>query len=246
MDTEKLKKILLKFREGKKSMNEVLDELKILPFAPLKYANIDHHRNIRAGFPEVVFGKGKNMEHLVEIISEMKKHYKKFMLTRIEEEIAEKICKTFPELIYFKEAKIIAHRPKDAGKKEIAVISAGTSDMSIAEEAAVTLEILGVGAERIYDVGVSGVHRIIPKLKIIQRCKLLIVIAGMEGALPGVIAGMTGKPVIGVPASIGYGTNFEGVTPLFTMLNSCSPVVVTNIDNGFGAAFFSMLVLRNI
>ncbi len=246
MDTEKLKKILLKFKEGKKSLNDVLNELKILPFAQLEYANIDHHRNIRTGFPEVIFGKGKKIEHIITIIDEMKKHYKKFMLTKIEEEHAEKICKKFPDLVYFKEAKIIAQKPKPIKKKDIAIISAGTSDMSIAEEAAISLEVIGIGIERIYDVGVSGIHRIIPKLKTIQKCKMLIVVAGMEGALPSVVAGITGKPVIGVPTSVGYGTSFEGIAPLLTMLNSCSPITVVNIDNGFGAAFFSMLVLKNI
>ncbi|MCL5409118.1 MAG: nickel pincer cofactor biosynthesis protein LarB [Candidatus Omnitrophica bacterium] len=246
MDTEKLKEILLEFKKNKKSLEAVLNEIKILPFAQLKYANIDHHRNLRMGFPEVIFGKGKTLEHLVEIITEMKKHYKKFMLTKIEENMAEKICKKFPELIYFKEAKIISYKIKGPFKEKIAVISAGTSDMPVAEEAAITLEILGITAERIYDVGVSGIHRIIPKLKTIQKCKLLIVVAGMEGALPSVVAGITGKPVIGVPTSIGYGTNFAGITPLFTMLNSCSPIVSVNIDNGFGAAFFSMLIIKNI
>ncbi|MCM8814467.1 MAG: nickel pincer cofactor biosynthesis protein LarB, partial [Candidatus Omnitrophica bacterium] len=164
---------------------------------------------------------------------------------RISRHQADEILKKFPSLVYYPEARVLTSRKPEKQKiNEVAVICAGTSDYPVAEEAAVILEILGKGVERIYDVGVSGIHRIVPNLKKINRCKILIVVAGMEGALPSVVAGLTGKPVIGVPTSVGYGTNLKGFAPLLTMLNSCAPVVVVNIDNGFGAAFFSYLVLK--
>lgn len=245
MEKEKIKEVLTQFKKGRYSIEKVLEELKFLPFADLHHSKIDHHRTLRLGFPEIIYGEGKNCQHLKAIISEMLKKYEKFIVTRVSPSQAEYILKEYPECVYYPEARILTTRQaRKPVKKEIAVICAGTSDIPVAEEAAITLEIIGRGVERIYDVGVSGIHRIIPYLKKINRCKILIVVAGMEGALPGVVAGLTGKPVIGVPTSIGYGTNLKGFAPLFTMLNSCSPVVVVNIDNGFGAAFFSYLVLK--
>jgi len=245
MERKKLEEILKKYKKGKLDLCNVLEELKNLPFNDLFHSKIDHHRALRLGFPEVVYGEGKKLEHLKAIISQLNEKYSKFIATRVSGEYAEEILKDHPEFIYYPEARILAKgKPVKQKKKEVAVICAGTADHYIAEEAAITLEIIGKGVERIYDVGVSGIHRIIPHLRKINKCKILIVVAGMEGALPGVVAGITGKPVIGVPASVGYGTNLKGIAPLLTMLNSCSPIAVVNIDNGFGAAFFSWLVLR--
>ncbi len=245
MERRKLEEILKRYKKGNISLQDVLEELKFLPFAELVHSKIDHHRALRVGFPEIIYGEGKKIEHLSAIISELRKKYKNFIATRVSEKQANEILKTHPDLIYFPEARIITAEVKKRKKKEIAVICAGTSDHPVAEEAATTLEILGAGVERVYDVGISGIHRVVPYLKRINRCKILIVAAGMEGALPGVIAGITGKPVIGVPTSIGYGTNLNGFAPLLTMLNSCAPsVAVVNIDNGFGAAFFAWVVLH--
>ncbi len=245
MEKEELYQILRKFKNGHYSFDDVFEQLKILPFSDLRHSKIDHHRTLRVGFPEVVYGEGKSVDHLVSIIRELSGKYKNFIITRISREKVDEILKTYPELVYHESARILTGKPiNKQRKKEVAVLCAGTSDYFVAEETAVTLEILGKGVERIYDVGVSGIHRIVPHLKKLNQCKILIVIAGMEGALPGVIAGMTGKPVIGVPTSVGYGTNLKGFAPLLTMLNSCAPIVVVNIDNGFGAAFFAWLVLR--
>jgi NCAIR mutase (PurE)-related protein len=244
MERKKIEEILKKFSSGTYSIDEVIEELKILPFADLKHSKIDHHRALRTGFPEVIYGEGKKLSHLIEIIGELMGKYKNFIATRISQQQADEILKKYPSTTYYPEAKILTSaKIKKQKNNEIAVICAGTSDHFVAEEAAITLEILGKGVERIYDVGVSGIHRIVPHLKKINKCKLIIVIAGMEGALPSVIAGITGKPVIGVPTSVGYGTNLKGFAPLLTMLNSCTPIVVVNIDNGFGAAFFAWRVL---
>lgn len=240
-----MKEILQNYKNGRYNLEKVLEELRILPFADLSHSKIDHHRALRLGFPEVIYGEGKSIEHLKEIILELNKRYKRFIATRISNQQAESVMKEFSDLIYFPQARILTKKLlRKPVKKEVAVICAGTSDYPVAEEAAITLEIMGIGIERIYDAGISGIHRIVSQLKKINRCKILIVVAGMEGALPGVVAGLTGKPVIGVPTSIGYGTNLKGFAPLLTMLNSCSPIVVVNIDNGFGAAFFAYLVLK--
>ncbi|MCM8788587.1 MAG: nickel pincer cofactor biosynthesis protein LarB [Candidatus Omnitrophica bacterium] len=245
VDIKKIEEILKEYKNGKLTFEKVVEELKFLPFADLFHSKIDHHRTLRFGFPEIVYGEGKKIEHLLAIISEFVKRYEKFIATRISQKQADEILKKYPSLAYYPEARILTGKKPEKQKiKEVAVICAGTSDYPVAEEAAIILEILGKGVERIYDVGVTGIHRIVPHLKKINRCRILIVVAGMEGALPSVVAGLTGKPVIGVPTSVGYGTNIKGFAPLFTMLNSCAPIVVVNIDNGFGAAFFSYLVLK--
>ncbi len=245
MDFKRIEEILKQYRKGKYSLDNVIEELKIFPFADLVHSKIDHHRTLRFGFPEVVYSEGKKIEHLKDIISELNRKYKNFIATRMSAEQANKILKEFPDLVYYPEARILtSEKIKRKKKKEVAVLCAGTSDIPVAEEAAITAEILGIGVERIYDVGISGLHRLFPFLNKIYRCKILIVVAGMEGALPSVVSGLTGKPVIGVPSSIGYGTSIKGLSALLTMLNSCSPIVVVNIDNGFGAAFFAYLVIR--
>jgi len=247
MDIRKLNKLLSEYRAGAISKRKLLNELKSLPFADLGHAAVDHHRHLRLGFPEVVFGEGKKLEHLISIVKELEGKYGNFIITRVTPKRAACILKEFPSLVYYPEARIISKSLKKAGnrnvRERVGVICAGTADFPVAEESAVTLEILGAHVERVYDVGVSGIHRILPKLGLLNRCRMLIVVAGMEGALPSVVAGITGKPVIGVPTSVGYGTNLKGLSALLAMLNSCTPNVVTvNIDNGFGAAFFAHMI----
>jgi NCAIR mutase (PurE)-related protein len=243
MDKQKIKELLKNFKDGKINEEEFIEKLKYLPYIDLKFSKIDTHRAVRFGFPEVVYGEGKSLEKLKSIIKEIRKHHSNLIVTRVDEKMAKRIKKEFPDILYFKEARILTFR-KEKEKKNgyVCVITGGTSDIPFAEESAITLEILGIKVERIYDAGVAGLHRLIDKIEILNKAKCLIVIAGMEGALPGVVGGITGKPVIGVPTSIGYGANLNGIAPLLTMLNSCSPnVVVVNINNGFGAAFFAYI-----
>ncbi|MCM8772467.1 MAG: nickel pincer cofactor biosynthesis protein LarB [Candidatus Omnitrophica bacterium] len=240
MNKEKLKSLLKDFKKGNIGEEEFIEKLRLLPYKDIGFAKIDNLRSLKFGFPEIVYGKDKTYEQLKKIISEIKKEYPNFIVTKVEENIAKKIKKDFPEIIYFKEAKILTLKKEKIKKNGfVCVITGGTSDIPVAEEASVTLEILGIEVKRIYDAGVAGIHRLIDKIEILNKAKCLIVVAGMEGALPSVVGGLTSKPVIGVPTSIGYGINLNGIAPLLTMLNSCSPnVVVVNINNGFGAAFF--------
>lgn len=240
MDKEKLKKLLNDFKKGKIKEEEFIEKLKHLPYLDIGFAKIDTHRSLKFDFPEVVYGKDKSIEQLKKIISEIKKYHSNLIVTKVEEKIAEEIKKFFPDIIYFKEAKILTFKIEKYKKDGyVCVITGGTSDIPVAEEASKTLEILGIEVKRIYDAGVAGIHRLIDKIEILNKAKCLIVVAGMEGALPSVVGGLTSRPVIGVPTSIGYGVNLNGIAPLLTMLNSCTPnVVVVNINNGFGAAFF--------
>jgi NCAIR mutase (PurE)-related protein len=243
MDRDKIKKLLKDFKKGKISETQFLEKLKCLPYIDLGFSKIDTHRAIRFGFPEVIYGEGKSFLHLKSIITEIRKHNLNLIITRINEEMAKKIKREFPNILYFKEAKILTFtKEKEKKNGYVCVITGGTADIPIAEESAITLEILGIKVKRIYDAGVAGLHRLIDKIEILNKAKCLIVVAGMEGALPSVVGGITGKPTIAVPTSIGYGANLSGFAPLLTMLNSCSPnVVVVNINNGFGAAFFSYI-----
>ncbi|HOK56631.1 MAG TPA: nickel pincer cofactor biosynthesis protein LarB [bacterium] len=243
MDREKIKKLLIDFKEGKITEEKFIEKLKYFPYLDINFAKIDTHRSLKFGFPEVVFGQNKSYQHLKEIISKIKKIHSNVIITRVEEKIANKLKKDFPEIIYFKEAKILTFK-KEKRKKDgyVCVVTAGTADIPVAEESAITLEILGIKTERIYDAGVAGLHRLLDKIEILNKARCLIVVAGMEGALPSVVGGLVGKPVVAVPTSVGYGINLNGIAPLLTMLNSCSPnVVVVNINNGFGAAFFTYL-----
>lgn len=245
MDSEKLKKILRDYKEGKIKEEKILEYFLYFPYKDLKFAKIDTHRSLKFGFPEVVFAPGKKFEHLVEIIENMLGMHANFMITKLDESTANKLKEKFPSLIYFTEAKIMCKKinKKRTRKGYICVVCGGTADIPIAEEAAKTAEILGNKVERIYDAGVAGIHRLLDKVDILNKSRCVIVVAGMEGALPSVVGGLVSKPVIAVPTSVGYGTNLSGIAPLLTMLNSCSPnVVVVNIDNGFGAGFFASLI----
>ena len=246
MDTERLISYLKAYKQGAMAEGELLKRLKALPYQDIGCAMIDTHRSLRFGFPEVVFGQGKSIESLKKIVGTILHNHRNVIVTRVEPSVAARIRKSFPRLFYHAAGRILFLRKEPAKRcAPIVVVSAGTSDSPVAEEAAIVCEILGNGVERLYDVGVAGLHRLLDKVEILQQARCLIVVAGMEGALPSVVGGLVGKPVIGVPTSVGYGTGFGGVAPLLTMLNSCSPnVVVVNIDNGFGAAFFAHLITQ--
>lgn len=239
MDKSELTKILEKVRTGKLSVEKAVGKLKSLPYKNLGFAKIDTHRSLRKGFPEVIFCEGKTIEQIKKIVKKTKKS--ELMAARASREVFKAIKKIIPEVTYFDKARIVAVKPKKKPiGKNILVITAGTADIPVAEEAAVTAEIMGNRVERLYDVGVAGIHRLLDHQDKISKASILIVVAGMEGALPSVVAGLVDKPVIAVPTSVGYGSNFEGLSALLTMLNSCSPgIAVVNIDNGFGAGYFA-------
>ncbi len=240
MDVSYLKNILEEVASHGKSVDKALEELKELPYENIGYANIDQHRNIRTGQAEVIFGQGKTSEQIAGIVSHMQKNNSTILVTRAVEENYQEVLRVAPNAVYDKVAKIIAVGEKpdvDANQKPIAVITAGTSDIPVAEEAAVVAEYFGNRVDRIYDVGVAGIHRLFARLEQIKEAEVIIVVAGMEGALASVIGGLVNVPVIAVPTSIGYGANFGGLAALLSMLNSCSNGIgVVNIDNGYGAA----------
>ena len=218
-----------------------------MKYKDLGFAKVDHHRAIRHGFPEVIFCDNKKPEQVLKIMKEIANKSGEVLATHATQEIAEVIKKEFPKVKYNDSARILVFQPKPRVKKGlIAVITAGTSDIPVAEESAITAETLGSRIERIYDVGVAGIHRLLAHSKIISKSNCIIAVAGMEGALPSVIGGIFNKPIIAVPTSIGYGVNFSGIAPLLTMLNSCaSNVAVVNINNGFGAAYIAHLINNN-
>jgi len=247
MDPKRLLGLLNKVKEKKLSPQKALEHLKTLPFEDLGFARVDLHRHLRKGFPEVIFGQGKEVEQIVKIAQKIKKSGSVVLGTRIEKEVYQKLKFHFPDAEYFPQAKIFILKPKRKRdlklKGYVLVISAGTSDIPVAEEAALTCEVMGNRVERLYDVGVAGIHRFLAHLDKLKKAKVIIVVAGMEGALPSVVGGLVDKPVIAVPTSIGYGASFGGVAPLLAMLNSCaSGVVVVNIDNGFGAGCAASLI----
>jgi pyridinium-3,5-biscarboxylic acid mononucleotide synthase len=232
--------LLEQFRAGGVGRDEVLRSFQAAPVADLGFAQVDTHRALRKGFPEVIFGAGKTPVQVVKIASTLVAHEQRVLITRITAEHARALRMKFKHAVYHELARCVTIEkkpiPRRAGR--IAVICAGTSDLPVAEEAAITAEIMGNRVERIVDVGVAGLHRILSRLTTIQEANVLVVVAGMEGALPSVVAGLVSKPVIAVPTSIGYGASFGGVAALLGMLNSCgSGVTVVNIDNGFGAGF---------
>jgi hypothetical protein len=234
MDSLNIKKILSSVKSGKLSIDNAFNRLKHLPYEDLSFAKIDHHRHIRQGIPEVIFAEGKKIEDVVDIAHSMYKKSKKLLITKASKDIYDSL-KIRDAVFYPLSGAISANRNKK-GKGQILILSAGTSDIPIAEEAAVTASFLGSRVETVYDVGVAGIHRLMDNKKSINSARVIIVVAGMEGALPSVVGGLTDKPIIAVPTSIGYGTSLNGLTALFAMLNSCVPgIAVMNIDNGFGA-----------
>jgi len=213
------------------------------PYDDLGYAKVDLHREKRKGFPEVVFGEGKTEKQVLEITARIFKYHKRVMLTKIAPRLAKKLKSKYRKGNYYKDARIfyIGPRAKQAGF--VCVLTGGTADIPVAEEAAVTAEIMGSRVKRIYDVGVAGLHRLLSFRKDIGKARVLVVVAGMDGVLASVTGGLFAKPIIAVPTSIGYGLSLKGITPLLTMLNSCAPgVAVVNIDNGFGAGYIASTI----
>jgi NCAIR mutase (PurE)-related protein len=237
MNKKKIETILNKLYSQKLTPEEALKEFTHMPYENIGFANIDHHRSMRQGFPEVIFCEGKTEEQNIEIIKRMRDKGSDILATRSNESLYKKIKKFEKKAEFNKEARTIVIISKDSPKKgKIIVTSAGTSDIPVSEEAAVTAETMGSKVERLYDVGVAGIHRIINNISLLTSARVIVVAAGMDGALPSVIGGLVDKPVIAIPTSIGYGASFKGISALLAMLNSCAPGVgVVNIDNGFGA-----------
>src|SRR5680860_278993 len=244
MNKKEIEKILQQFKSGQIEMEGVLEKLKHFPYDDLGFAKIDNQRHLRKGFPEVIFCQGKTLEQITKIAKRIKETGGKIVATRAAPEVYQEIKKIVPEVTYFKEARIVAvEEKKKVSSKYILVVSGGTADIPVAEEAAVIAELMGNRVERLYDVGVAGLHRLLTNSKKLLAANVLIVAAGMEGALPSVIGGLVDKPIIAVPTSIGYGASFQGLSALLTMLNSCAPgLAVVNIDNGFGAGYIASLI----
>ena len=240
MTTSEAKVLLEKFRAGKIPRDAVLRAFQSAPVADLGFAQVDTHRALRKNFSEVIFGAGKTPEQVVKIAAKLLEHGQQVLVTRITPEHARVLKKKFKRAVHHESARCVTIEEKSLPKRDgfIAVVCAGTSDLPVAEEAAVTAEIMGNRVERAHDIGVAGLHRTLAKLDWLQRATVIVAVAGMEGALPSVLAGLVSKPVIAVPTSIGYGASFGGIAALLAMLNSCaSGVTVVNIDNGFGAGY---------
>jgi NCAIR mutase (PurE)-related protein len=242
MDYEKILKDLY---QRKISVKKAKELFKFLPFINKKNYKIDTHRILRKGVAEIIFGENKTLEDLRRIIKEYQKMKTNCLITRLEKEKAESLKKDFKEAKYYEKARIFALLLEKQKRKKgnILVVTAGTADIPVAEEAAVTCELLGNRTKRLYDVGVAGLHRLFHYYPLLQKAKVIIVVAGMEGALASIVGGLVAKPVIAVPTSVGYGAHFSGLAPLLTMLNSCAPgVCVVNINNGFGAGYLAHLI----
>jgi NCAIR mutase (PurE)-related protein len=247
LNAESIRKLFEQVRRGGLSPDEAVNRLRHLPFEDLGFAKVDHHRALRAGMPEVIFGQGKTPAQLAEIFSRLAKHGGNVLATRADRKQFAAVKRKARGAEYREQARaIVLKRDAQAyGKGIIAVVSAGTSDIPVAEEALVTAELMGNPVQHFYDVGVAGIHRLLANREALTRARVVIVCAGMEGALPSVVGGLVGVPVIAVPTSIGYGASFEGLTALLGMLNSCaSNVSVVNIDNGFGAGYVASLINR--
>ena len=247
MTEDQIRKILEEHKAGGISSEDALQRLEALPFEDLGFANIDHHRSLRQGFPEVIFGSGKTVEQVAGIVQSMYKHDHNILITRSTTLQFERVKQIAPEAEFHEGARAITiiKEKKIHGRGTVMVVSAGTSDMPVAEEAVVTLRVMGNHVDSLYDVGVSGLHRLLDRRERLTKARVLIVVAGMEGALPSVVGGLVSVPVIAVPTSIGYGASFNGMAALLAMLNSCaSNVTVVNIDNGYGAAVVASLINR--
>jgi len=247
MDSNELKKLLEDVKDGKVEVEQAYSELKVLPYEELGFAKLDHHRHIRNGYPEVIYCEGKTNKQITEIVSRLMLKNNNILATRASREVFDAISEITCDAEYHIDARIVVIKRKKiiVSEKKIAVITAGTSDIPVAEEAAITAEVLGNSVIRIFDVGVAGIHRLFSKMDIISEANVIIVVAGMEGALASVVGGLVDKPVIAVPTSVGYGANFGGLSALLTMLNSCaSGIGVVNIDNGFGAAYLASNINR--
>ncbi len=249
MNINEVEKLLNDVKNGETSVSSALETLKNFPYTDLGFARLDHHREIRTGYPEIIFCAGKTVTQVKEIVKVMAERENNVIGTRANQEMFDAVRSVTPEAVYYPVARIISVQKKKPPVPEtrIAIITAGTSDMPVAEEAAITAELLGNNVVRIYDAGVAGIHRLVDKLPEIRSCRVIVVIAGMEGALASVVGGLVDKPVIAVPTSIGYGANFGGISALLAMLTSCSTgVTVVNIDNGFGAGFSASMINKMV
>ena len=242
---DKITRMLEDFRARRISSAKIRKTLKDLPYKDLGFAKIDNHRALRRGFPEVVFGKGKTTAQIVKISQKIIAHDGILLVTHADRKAFLRLRKYYPAIKFNGKAGIISYRKDKPVLKNgtVLIVTAGTADLPVAAEAGATLEIMGNRVELLCDVGVAGVHRLLDKQALMDKANVIIVIAGMEGALASVVSGLVSKPVIAVPTSVGYGASFGGIAPLLTMMNSCSPgVAVVNIDNGFGAAYFANLI----
>jgi pyridinium-3,5-biscarboxylic acid mononucleotide synthase len=248
VDSATLDQLLKDVQAGYLSIEEARQRLLHLPFENLGFAHVDHHRQLRQGFPEVIFAAGKSLEHLTAILGSLVKRASQILITRLDPAKAESLKEAFPTAHYHPVSQVMTFGLEEAinqGRGPILVISAGTSDVPVAEEACLTARIMGNEVEPIYDVGVAGLHRLLAYQNKFSEATVFIVVAGMEGALPSVVGGLVRRPVIAVPTSIGYGASFGGIAALLGMLNSCaSGVSVVNIDNGFGAGYVAALINR--
>lgn len=247
MNEKSLENLLNQVKNGDTSIPDALNSLKKLPYEQIgDEVRLDNHRGIRCGYPEVIFGAGKSDEQLLAITERVLSNGSDLIISRVQVNVANIIRKSFPQVTYHSAARMLTWSgEKKKGTGNVMVLSGGTADIPVAEEAAITAEMMGASVERVYDVGVAGLHRLLDKVDLIQNAHVLVVVAGMEGALPSVVAGLVSAPVIAVPTSVGYGASFNGLAALLAMLNSCaSGVSVVNIDNGFGAGYQAALINR--
>lgn len=246
MNEEKLLKLLKDLRDKKTTIDAVLESLRLMPYEDLGFARVDHHRALRRGFPEVIFGEGKSASQIAQIMKAMLTQGANVLVTRVDADKAKAVQKEIKEAVYHDVARTLTVRQQKSSEEAqglVIVLAAGTSDIGVAEEAAITAEMVGSRVERLFDVGVAGLHRLLDHYQQMREASVLVVVAGMEGALPSVVGGMVNKPIIAVPTSVGYGVSFNGLAALMAMLNSCAPgVAVVNIDNGFGAGYLAALI----
>ena len=245
MEKDDLKKLLEDVKDDKISIDDALFELKKLPFEDLGFAKIDNHRALRVGYPEVIYCEGKSIDHIKKIVEKMDQGDSNILATRASCEVYAAIKEVCEDAVYYELPRIVLIKKRELKKTngKILVVSAGTADIPISEEAVITAEVLGNTVDRLYDVGVAGIHRLLANVDKLYEARVIITVAGMEGALASVVGGLVDKPVIAVPTSIGYGANFKGLSALLTMLNSCaSGIGVMNIDNGFGAGYLASMI----
>jgi hypothetical protein len=250
MTPDRLRRILEQVARGELDSAAAFEQVKQLPFEDLGFAKVDHHRALRSGLPEVVLGTGKTAEQIIAIAGRLRDSGQSVLITRLTADVALTVTAVIPELTWVADARVAFRRantaPPVGGRGTILVVAAGTSDLPVAEEAAITAELMGQHVERVYDVGVAGIHRLFAHHDRLRGASVLIVVAGMEGALPSVVGGLVDKPLIAVPTSIGYGASFGGLAALLAMLNSCAAgVTVVNIDNGFGAGVAAAMINRS-
>ena len=247
IDETRLRALLDRFRDHGLTADEVIDELRLLPFKDLDFAKVDHHRDVRTGFPEVVFAQGKSPDQVASIAAEVLQASDRLLVTRASPDAFAAVRQVVPEASYDETARSIVadRRTERRTTPGVLVACAGTADLPVALEAAITAELMDCEVERLFDVGVAGLHRLLRQMPALRRAKVIVVVAGMEGALPSVVGGLASVPVIAVPTSVGYGASFEGLAALLAMLNSCAPGVgVVNIDNGFGAGYLAAMINR--